>query len=561
MDHGSPAHLLGAAAPADVGRRFFVGYAAAPTGVGDLRKQSRALSETKDAAEQASKVKSEFLASMSHELRTPMNSIMGFTSRLIKKIGGSLSERDLDALETVDRNAKHLLGLINDILDLSKIEAGKLELQRTEFDLVRALRDVYERTSSLVDEKPIKLKLNLPEQSVQMDGDRTKIIQAVTNLVSNAIKYTDEGTVTITLNVMASPSGNSGVQWAHISVTDTGIGISPEDRQRLFTKFTQLDSGADRKIGGTGLGLVITSQLVDLHGGGIDVESEPGKGSTFTIRLPLSTVRLSSVPLNVDLGPASQPTLEGITILCVDDEPYTLKFLRLTLEDAGYDVLMANDHDSAIEQASQRKPDLICLDICMPDMDGYEVIKSLRKHPDLSRIPVIVASTQGDEKRATELGACFYFAKPVSPEHLVDQVRQVLVGKIQNALIVEDDPDTSELLRDSLAEQGIEVSTAMNGREGIAKLGESVPSVIVLDLMMPVMDGFEFLGHIQADPVWRNIPVVILTAKTLDAAEIQKLSRITKFILIKGRDDTVRVVEAALKSVVFKQRRQTETHA
>jgi PAS domain S-box-containing protein len=552
----------------------------------DLQAQSKALEKARHEADRSSRVKSEFLTNMSHELRTPMNSIMGFTRRLLKKLGSTLPERELDALQTVDRNAKHLLTLINNILDLSKIEAGKVEVHRTHFDLGTVIREAADQTASLVDGKPVELKLDLPGDAVPIAADRVMLAQVVVNLLSNGIKFTERGSVTIALDV--AHDGRLGLV-ARIAVRDTGVGIKPEDRSRLFQEFTQLDAGAGGRVGGTGLGLVISARFVQLHGGRIDVAGEYGKGTEFTVLLPLSGPNISE-PRTLDLadghpktnGAAASHTVSqtslrfdsavmrpvesahlggalcaavpeplgrGATILCVDDEPDVLKFLQFTFEDVGYKVILAADHDVALEAASRWQPDLICLDLCMPEKDGYAVLKALRENPDLARVPVVVLSISREEARALAAGARCYLAKPVESEDLVTTVRELLAIENGSALIVEDDPDTRRLLSLTLTEHGFHVRSAANGREALDRLTEATPDAIVLDLIMPVLDGFTFLDHVQLDPVWSKIPVVILTSKTLDPAEIARLNERGAAILTKGRRDTELVVDAILRCV------------
>ncbi|MGE5754821.1 MAG: response regulator, partial [Planctomycetaceae bacterium] len=528
----------------------------------NLQAQSKALREAKQDAERASRVKSEFLANMSHELRTPMNSIMGFTQRLLRKLGATLPERELDALRTVDRNAKHLLTLINNILDLSKIEAGKMEPQRSRFDLVALVHEVAEQVAPLADGKPVALQLDLPDGPYPFEGDRTMLKQVVMNLVANGIKYTDRGDVTVTLG--AAHDERLG-RVARIAVRDTGVGIRPEDRGRLFRMFTQLDEGPSRKVGGTGLGLVISAQYVQMHGGRIDVESEFGRGSQFVVVLPCPPPAAEpDGPANGRAEAAPPPPLappsrlpahrEGITILCVDDEPDILKYLQLTFEDAGYEVLLARGHDEALDGARRVRPDLICLDLCMPGKDGFEVMKSLRADPALASVPVVIVSVNGAEATSLAAGAQCYLAKPVESDDLVEAVRDVLAHAVGRVLIVEDNPDTSRLLTASLEEHGLEVRTAANGREGLERLAESTPSAIVLDLMMPVMDGFTFLEHVRLDPSWSKVPVVILSARTLVPEEFARLSKACAAILTKGRGDTQRVVDAILRAVLPRRR-------
>jgi PAS domain S-box-containing protein len=554
----------------------------------DLRVQSNALELARAEAERASRVKSEFLANMSHELRTPMNSIMGFTQRLLKKLGSTLPERELDALQTVDRNAKHLLGLINNILDLSKIEAGKVDLHPTNFDFCTAIRDAVSQAAPLADGKPVEVVLDLPGRPFFIDGDRTMLSQVVLNLLSNAIKFTDQGTVTITLD---QGHDDACGPVARLSVKDTGIGIKPEDRGRLFLQFTQLDGGPTRKVGGTGLGLAISFRFVELHGGRIDVGGEYGQGSEFTVVLPLERpaagskeqaapgevsfqVRASTRPVlssaqpqpgaasrsagalggtpHLSAGPlaaAHADLPQGATILCVDDEPDVLKFLHLTFEDAGYNVVLAKDHDGALECARSHRPDLICLDLCMPGKDGFDVMDELRADPELARVPVLVVSVNSEEARALAAGARCYLAKPVDAEDLVATVREVLALQGGRILIVEDDPDTRRLLAETISDHGFQVCTAANGREALDRLAEATPDLIVSDLMMPVMDGFTFLGHLQRDPLWSRVPVVILTAKTLQPEEIAQLNRVGAAILTKGLRDTEQVIQTILTSI------------
>ncbi len=552
----------------------------------DLQAQSRALEKARQEADRSSRVKSEFLTNMSHELRTPMNSIMGFTRRLLKKLGSTLPERELDALQTVDRNAKHLLTLINNILDLSKIEAGKVEVHRTHFDLSTVIREAADQTASLVDGKPVEVKLDLPLEAVAISADRVMLAQVVVNLLSNGIKFTERGTVTIALDVTCDERLGPV---ARIAVRDTGVGIRPEDRSRLFQEFTQLDTGGAGRTGGTGLGLVISARFVQLHGGRIDVAGEYGKGSEFTVLLPLSGPNASE-PRPTDLANGTpktnrlaashahpvtslrfdspvtrpleiahlsgtahvdspEPGGHGATILCVDDEPDVLKFLQFTFEDVGYKVILASDHDVALDAASRWQPDLICLDLCMPEKDGYALMKSLRDNPALAQVPVVVLSISREEARALAAGARCYLAKPVESEDLVATVRELLALENGSALIVEDDPDTRRLLSLTLMEHGFHVRSAANGREALDRLTEATPDAIVLDLIMPVLDGFTFLEHVQLDPVWSKIPVVILTSKTLDPTEITRLNERVAAILTKGRRDTELVVDAILRCV------------
>ncbi|MDR3634422.1 MAG: response regulator [Isosphaeraceae bacterium] len=519
----------------------------------DVHEKSRALEEARRDAERASRVKSEFLANMSHELRTPMNSIMGFTARLIRKLGDTVGERERDALHTVDRNAKHLLNLINDILDLSKIEAGQMEVEREPIDISAVIREAISVVTPLLDGKPISLRAELPNGPLMLNADGMKLKQVAMNLISNAIKYTDAGSVVV------SATEGEDAKLGHvlrISVRDTGVGIAIEDQPKLFQQFTQLNGGSTRRVGGTGLGLVITAQYVRLHGGRIDVASAHGRGSVFTVVLPLDEERFppssthGSAPRRDAVARSMRPGVpKTLTILCIDDEPDVLRHLQLTFEEAGYEVLLAHDFDEATAGARQQHPDLICLDLGLSGRDGFDVLRALRQEPVLAGIPVVVVSEGDQAAQAIAAGARCCIAKPIDADDLLMTVRAVLAGDSVSALIVEDDPDTRRLIATALAEHGIDVRTAANGREAVSHLVEAVPSVILLDIMMPVMNGFELLEHLQRDPVWSRIPVIILTAKVLVPEETAQLAGLSDVILIKGRGDTERVVEAILQAV------------
>ncbi len=538
----------------------------------DLRGQSRALETARLESERANKAKSEFLAAMSHELRTPMNSIMGFTARLIRTIGPTMKERDLDALKTVDRNAKHLLVLINDILDLSKIEAGKMEVHAEPLDLAALAREAAGQSAPLFDGKAVELVVDLPELPVVVNADPKLIKQVVLNLLSNASKFTERGSVTISASLFED--GEAG-EAARISVRDTGVGIKVDDLAKLFQRFSQLDSGPGRKVGGTGLGLALSERMARLHGGRIDVSSEIGRGSEFALILPVErnpsrrTSQGAPPPVPAALRVVSESVVReaaaadpgrGVTILCVDDEPDALKYLKLTFEDAGYRVFTAAGHDEAVAGARAHRPDLICLDLSMPGKDGFEVVRSLRADPTLAGVPVLVVSATSEETRALRAGARLYLAKPAEAGALVEAVQELLVDVGTNAgdiLVVDDDRIDRRLVSAALTKRGLRIRTADDGAEALRLVAESPPAAIVLDLMMPVMDGFTFLKHLGQDPVWRQIPVVVMTGRALEPSDVGTLTHACAAVLTKGKGDTGRLVDAVLQAV----RPREGTHA
>ena len=526
-----------------------------------LQIHANALAEAKQVAESASRAKSEFLANMSHELRTPMNSILGFTNRLLgKREGDSLGSRDIESLQIVDRNARNLLELLNGVLDLSKIEAGRMELTPSSFDLVDLVRDVSLRMASLVGEKPLELETEFQQDAIPIEADQIKVGQILTNLVSNAVKYTDRGKVSI---LVKEASGGDGEQVVEVRVRDTGIGIRPEDMGRLFTKFVQLDGSAARSVAGTGLGLSIARQFAEMHGGTIDVDSEFGVGSEFTLTLPRKAKRrrettLPSAILKTSFGKSTADPLEensrrdadpgGLTILCVDDDGEALKALQNGLEDAGHEVLLTQDCDSAMEKIGTWHPDVLLLDSALSGKTAPEIAREIHGQRVLESIPIVVEVIGSLEARMISAGCRHYLQKPVEIRELWKTLELVLPEGDSNALVVDDDPLVVEILTRALAEMGVNVRSATNGREAITCLADKLPSVILLDLMMPIMDGFEFLEHVQLDPLYRDLPIIILSAVTLEKAEVKRLRQTGRTVLVRGVQNAQELADSILQA-------------
>jgi signal transduction histidine kinase/DNA-binding response OmpR family regulator len=486
----------------------------------------RQLERQSAALEVASRHKSEFLASMSHELRTPLNAIIGFSEVLLDRMFGELNERQDDYLRDIWSSGKHLLELLNDILDLSKIEAGQMVLDRSEF----VVRESLEYCLSLVRERAIKqrvlLSLEVDPEMGLLAADRLRFRQVVLNLLSNAVKFTPDGG---RVDVRASIRG----QDLMVTVADTGVGVVSEDRQRIFDSFqqgTRLSGQAE----GTGLGLTLSKRIVELHGGRIWVESEAGKGSTFGFALPAGPEQpaLKSVPqadLDSGLTTESAPG-PGPTVVVVEDDRRSFDLLRVYLEAAGARVVGARDGEEGLDTVRRLSPAGVILDILLPGIDGWEVLAQLKADPRTAPIPVIVVSMLDERGRGFALGAAEYLVKPVGKEQLRAALYRAAARpeRKHTVVAVDDDPLAIELVRANLETEGWTVLGAATGQEGLALIRERQPSAVLLDLLMPGMDGFEVVEALRAEPDTKSIPVVILTSKSMTPEDKERLQgRIT----------------------------------
>jgi signal transduction histidine kinase/DNA-binding response OmpR family regulator len=486
----------------------------------------RQLERQSAALEVASRHKSEFLASMSHELRTPLNAIIGFSEVLLERMFGELNERQDDYLRDIWSSGRHLLELLNDILDLSKIEAGQMVLNRSEF----AARESLEYCISMVRERALKqrilLSLEVDPQVGLLDADRLRFRQVVLNLLSNAVKFTPEG-------------GRVGVRAAvHdqelvVEVTDTGPGVPVEDRRRIFDAFQQ-GARHPEQTEGTGLGLTLSKRILELHGGRIWVESETGKGSTFGFALPAGAREpaLTSVPqvgldpdFPAELAPGPRPT-----VVVVEDDRRSFDLLRVYLEAAGARVVSARDGEEGLDTVRRLSPAGVILDILLPGIDGWEVLARLKADPQTAAIPVVVVSMLDERGRGFALGAAEYLVKPVGKDPLLAALyRAAAIPERKHTVVaIDDDFLAIELVRASLEPEGWTVLGAATGQEGLALIRERQPSAVLLDLLMPGMDGFEVVEALRADPDTKSVPVVILTSKSMTQQDKQRLQgRIT----------------------------------
>jgi signal transduction histidine kinase/CheY-like chemotaxis protein len=495
----------------------------------------RKLERQSAALEVASRHKSEFLASMSHELRTPLNAIIGFSEVLLERMFGELNERQDDYLRDIWSSGKHLLELLNEILDLSKIEAGQMVLNRSEF----AVRESLEYCLSMVRERALKQRIQLslevdPEVGL-LDADRLRFRQVVLNLLSNAVKFTPDGG---RVDVRASLRDQDLV----VEVTDTGPGVAAEDRQRIFDSFQQ---GARNpgQTEGTGLGLTLSKRFLELHGGRIWVESEAGQGSTFGIALPTGSQEpaLTSVPevslgsgLPTELAPGPRPT-----VVVVEDDRRSFDLLRLYLEAAGARVVSARDGEEGLDTVRRLNPAGVVLDILLPGIDGWEVLARLKADPATAAIPVVVVSMLDERGRGFALGAAEYLVKPVGKDQLLAALHRVaaIPERPHTVVAIDDDPLAIELVRASLEPEGWTVLDAATGQEGLTLIRERQPSAVLLDLLMPGMDGFEVVEALRADPDTKSVPVVILTSMSMTQQDKERLQGRITYVASKTEFD------------------------
>ena len=493
--------------------------------------------------EQASQHKSQFLANMSHELRTPLNAIIGY-SEILQEDAVDLGQDNLVAdLKKIESAGRHLLGLINDILDLSKIEAGKMDIYLEDVEIVPLLEEVRSIIVPMAEKNANVLEYRLADNLGSMHTDRTKLKQSLLNLFSNGSKFTQNGR--LTLNVQRFETDKPMVSFA---ISDTGIGMTEEQLGRLFQAFNQADASTTKKYGGTGLGLAITRNFCQLLGGNVTVTSKPGEGSTFTIVLPDSPVAPAPAKAT-DAPPLSVEVDSAPTVLVVDDDPTARELLSANLKGAGYRLLQASSGDEALSLARSTRPDAITLDVMMPKPDGWDVLSALKADADLRDIPVVIVTMLSDRGIGLSLGAVEVLTKPVERAQLTALIHN-LVRREGPVLVVEDDAGAREMIRQTIEKMSLPVAEADNGLQALSWLGEHpLPAVILLDLMMPEMDGFEVLDALAAHAQWREIPVIVITAKQLTAVERERLLGQARKVIEKGGASRLDIVAAINEAV------------
>ncbi|GJE36912.1 response regulator [Methylobacterium persicinum] len=493
------------------------------------RREAEAEAErARQAAEAANRAKSQFIANMSHELRTPLSAVIGYSEMLGEELEDIGQAALLPDLRKIEAAARHLLSLINDVLDISKIEAGRVTASAETFTVTDLLRDVTDSTGSLVEKKGNRFVLDAEADLGAMHQDQTKIRQCLLNLVGNAAKFSENGTITLTVRRHREEDAD----WMSFAVSDTGIGLTQEQIGRLFQRFVQADDSTTRQFGGTGLGLAITQAFCRTMGGDIGVESEPGRGATFTMRLP-SILVPEDEPVE-DLPPVEVHEQHD-TVLLVDDDPAARELLQRFLEREGFHVRTAADGRAGLTLARALRPRAILLDVEMPRMDGWAVLHAVRSDPDLAGTPVIMTSVVAEQGLGQALGATDYFVKPIDWDRLkglMERYRPQAPAEAR-VLVVDDDDDGRERLRRSLTREGWKVDEARNGRIALEHYDRSRPNLILLDLMMPEMDGFSFLRALRSRPDG-DVPVVVLTAKEITPAEKVSLGAQADRVISKG---------------------------
>ncbi|HEY2091482.1 MAG TPA: response regulator [Thermoanaerobaculia bacterium] len=502
--------------------------------IGELRRLTDELAAANRRIQESDRLKSQFLANMSHELRTPLNSIIGFSEILVDRLEPTIEAKHYGFLKHIHASGQHLLGIINDILDLSKIEAGKMEIFPEYFSIAPVIESVCQMIRGMTKSYP-RFVVDVPNDLPLIETDLAKFKQVLFNLVSNSIKFSPaDSTITISARFIGATQEEGSI---NVSVADEGIGIDPRHHEMIFEEFRQIDATVRREFGGTGLGLALVKRFVELQGGRVALESSPGRGSTFSFRLPVRS-RAAVVWRKVEFEPAED------RILVVEDDPNAYDLIASALRSAGYSAARARYGEEAIKLAGDLRPLAITLDLVLPGLDGWEVLKRLKADGTTRDIPIIIISVVENRDLGMALGADDYFVKPVDRERLIERVRSLATRSDARPrlLLIDDDAAVHSLLDVELTTAGFAIESAFSGEQGLLAARENIPDVIILDLMMPGMSGFEVADTLKEDPLTANIPILVLTSKEISADERRDLqTKVTSFVQ-KGKSARAQLI-------------------
>jgi signal transduction histidine kinase/CheY-like chemotaxis protein len=497
----------------------------------ELREVNKQLVQSEQRARAATQAKSHFLANMSHELRTPLNAIIGYSEMLQEEAQDSGQESFIPDLKKINRSGRHLLELINDVLDLSKIEAGKMELYLETFDVPNLLEDVSTTVQLLVQRNSNVLEVRCPANLGAMRADMTKVRQSLFNLLSNASKFTKNGKITLEAAREISPTQGD---WIVFRVSDTGIGMTPEQQNHVFEAFSQADASTARDFGGTGLGLTITKTFCRMMGGDVSLTSSPGKGTTFIVRLPTEVREPNPESAAASESIAAPLNMEGKPVLVVDDDADTRQVLKHFLNRKGFPVECASSGEEGLRLARELHPMAIILDVMMPGMDGWAVLSTLKSEPEVRNIPVVMLTIVDDKNLGYTLGATDYMIKPVNRDRMIEILAKFRdVPPPRSALVVDDEEPARKMLTQILEKERWTVVQAENGLVALELIAKQRPDLILLDLMMPKMNGYQFVAELHKRDDWRSIPIIVVTAKDMSTEERLALDGYVEKVLPK----------------------------
>lgn len=500
-----------------------------------LEKTNAKLASSNTALVETSRLKSQFLANMSHELRTPLNAIIGFSRIVLRKTESIIPEKQAKNLQMVHESGKHLLDMVNDLLDIERIEAGMLRVSLSTVEVTSLIAGVVSSLAPAAAEKGLVLE-SVVGATMQMRSDPVRLRQVLDNLVNNAIKYSDTGTIRVRLEQHPADAPTE----VRLAIEDQGLGIPEEHVARIFDAFHQVDGSSTRAQGGVGLGLHLVRRLVELLGGTVSVVSEVGKGSTFVVTLPAALIVATETE-----GARSrsfEATGEGPLLLVIDDQRDAIEILRAELVEVGFRVESALSGEEGLAKAAKSRPAAILLDIVMPNMDGWAVLKKLRGDPHLSTTPVIITSMLDDAPRAWDLGIVGWLTKPVAPEEFLAVFARIGIGTSADVLVVEDDAPTLAMVVEHLNELGMKPRAAIDGKKAIAAIDEQLPQAVVLDLMLPHLDGFQVLEHLRARKNGGDVPVIVYTAQDLTPEDRARLNGGVVEVFTKAAADAHQIV-------------------